>query len=585
MQQDLALNILKSWRNVFLTGQAWSGKTYVINQYIDRLWSQDIDVAITASTGIAATHIWGVTIHSWSGIGIKSSLSHRDLDNIENKEHVNKQVNKAKVLIIDEISMLSAQTLDMVDQVCQYIRRNKQPCGGLQVVLIGDFFQLPPVMSRDHWSDTKRFAFAAKVWKQLELVTCYLQTQYRQSDTSFQTILNELRIGEISNASLQTLQSRLHSDLDHASPTRLFTHNADVDKINNEHLVSLSWEMITHHAQGEWDPKLIAAIIKSILPPDVLQLKRWARVMFVKNNHQKGYVNGTLGTVTDFDHAWLPLVEVWDGRVIKAEPEQRSIENATEIVAQVTHLPLKLAWAMTVHKSQGMTLDAAEMDLSKVFEPWQAYVALSRIKSLDGLRLLGLNTSWLSAHPLVVRGEAYFSDQSEQIAKQFGQILDDDRQEIHKKFVTSVGGTYTSTTADTFATDNAQDDKQKKLSDPSSWTTKPKRKGPTVKKGESMKVTLAHIQEKKTIEEIAEVRGLTVATIFNHLFKLVAQEPGLSLTHLKPHESQITAVKKAIKKISPNDFDTNGRPRLTPIHTALEWQMSYDEIKLCLLFI
>jgi thymidine kinase len=183
MNQSLALNILKSGRNVFLTGQAGSGKTYVINQYIQRLRSCGIEVAITASTGIAATHIGGVTIHSRSGIGIKESLNHHDLELIAQKERLHKQINKAKVLIIDEISMLSAHTIDMVDQVTQMMRRDGRAFGGLQVVFVGDFFQLPPVMSQlsDGSESTKRFAFAAKAWKNADLLICYLDTQYRQN--------------------------------------------------------------------------------------------------------------------------------------------------------------------------------------------------------------------------------------------------------------------------------------------------------------------------------------------------------------------------------------------------------------------
>ena len=190
MNQKTALDILKSGRNVFLTGQAGSGKTYVINSYIRRLRACGIPVAVTASTGIAATHIGGVTIHSWSGIGIKESLSDQDIDLIAQKEHVFKNITSAKVLIIDEISMLSAATLDMIDRVCKAVRWDPRSFGGLQVVLCGDFFQLPPVSSS---SDTKRFAFAASAWKQADFAMCYLETQYRQNDVTFSDILNQLR--------------------------------------------------------------------------------------------------------------------------------------------------------------------------------------------------------------------------------------------------------------------------------------------------------------------------------------------------------------------------------------------------------
>lgn len=187
MLQPLALNLLKSGRNIFLTGQAGSGKTFVINEYVRRLWSCGIQVAITASTGIAATHIGGVTLHSRSGIGIKDELTDRDMELLQQKEHLHKNINKAKVLIIDEVSMLSANTLDMVDRVVKMIRRDGRPFGGMQVVFVGDFFQLPPVMklTPDGRESTKRFAFASNAWKEANLTMCYLHCQHRQEAGDF----------------------------------------------------------------------------------------------------------------------------------------------------------------------------------------------------------------------------------------------------------------------------------------------------------------------------------------------------------------------------------------------------------------
>jgi nucleoside-triphosphatase THEP1 len=210
MDQQLALSILKSGRNVFLTGQAGSGKTFVINKYIQWLRSCGVQVAITASTGIAATHIGGVTIHSRSGIGIKDVLSDYDMELIQQNERLHKNISKAKVLIIDEISMLSANTIDSVDRVVQMLRRDGRPFGGLQVIFVGDFFQLPPVMSLnpDGSESNKRFAFASKAWKDLDLVMCYLHTQHRQSEGDFSDILNTLRKGDMQAAWLAILKTR-----------------------------------------------------------------------------------------------------------------------------------------------------------------------------------------------------------------------------------------------------------------------------------------------------------------------------------------------------------------------------------------
>lgn len=180
-----------------------------------------------------------MTIHSRAGIGIKDYLTDRDMELIQQKEHLHKNITKAKVLIIDEISMISAMTLDMVDKVTQMIRRDGRPFGGLQVILVGDFFQLPPVMPSQDINNNKRFAFAAKVWKELNLATCYLHTQHRQNEGVFTTILNELRTGKASSESITLLKERIDAKIDHVDPVKLYTHNVDVDRINDTHLESL----------------------------------------------------------------------------------------------------------------------------------------------------------------------------------------------------------------------------------------------------------------------------------------------------------------------------------------------------------
>lgn len=255
--------------------------------------------------------------------------------------------------------------------------------------------------------------------------------------------MNELRKGEISPSSLQLLQTRIgnHIKLDHA--VKLYTHNIDVDRINIEELDALPGEQMSYLAQGAGEKLLVENLKKSMLAPEVLGLKIGAQVMFVKNNPQKSYYNGTTGEVIGFDERdRLPLVRIHDGQIIKADLESRSIEQADEIVAVVKQIPLRLAWAITVHKSQGMTLDAAEIDLSKVFEPGQAYVALSRIRSLEGLKLLGINSSGLQAHPLVLRGDAYFEKQSKEGESSSSRLQESDWKKLHETFISMIGGVY-----------------------------------------------------------------------------------------------------------------------------------------------
>lgn len=572
MNQSLALSLLKSGRNVFLTGQAGAGKTYVINQYIQWLRSCDIPVAITASTGIAATHIGGVTIHSRAGIGIKDRLTDHDMELIQQKEHLHKNITKAKVLIIDEISMISANTLDMVDRVVQMIRRDGRPFGGLQVILVGDFFQLPPVMSSQDANNTKRFAFAAKAWKELNLAICYLHTQHRQDEGDFSIVLNELRKWQASQESIALLRTRMNSDITHTNPVKLYTHNIDVDRINDEKLEELTGEERSYIATWAWDKKLLDTIKKSMLAPEVLYLKVWAQVLFVKNNPAKWYYNGTTGEVVGFV-AWsgYPLVKIANGDVITAEPEKRSVENANEIIVSVTQIPLKLARAITVHKSQGMTLDAAEMDLSKVFEPGQGYVALSRLKSLESLKLLGLNESGLNAHPLVARGDDYFWNQSELLIEQYGTRADDIWDELHARFVELIGGTYTK---------DVTEKSKVMLSD---YTYK----GKTSKKWlkavkDTYATTLSYITRQMPIADIAKIRELTPGTIRSHIFKLHEQDPTLDIAYLKPESSLLNLVQSAYTKAK---IQSKGEISSKDIFTLLNGTVSYEDIKKCLLFI
>lgn len=186
-----------------------------------------------------------------------------------------------------------------------------------------------------------------------------------------------------------------------------------------------------------------------MLAPEVLYLKVGAQVIFVKNNPAKGYYNGTTGEVVSFQIGTAyPQVKIANGAVITAEPEARSVENASEVLVSVKQIPLKLARAITVHKSQGMTLDAAEMDLSKVFEPGQGYVALSRVKALDSLKLLGLNEGGLNAHPLVARGDEYFWEQSELLGQEYKDWDENMFEQLHRRFIDLIQGVYVTETSE-----------------------------------------------------------------------------------------------------------------------------------------
>lgn len=391
MIQSTALEILKSGENVFLTGPAGSGKTFVLNKFAEYLKKNKIRAAITASTGIAATHLGGLTIHSWAGIGIKESLSRYEIEDLLSNEKVAGRILAARVLIIDEISMLPPHVLEMVNHVCQAVRQSIAPFGGLQFVACGDFFQLPPV-TRDN--GPKKFAFESEAWLKARMKICYLEEQHRQEDDDFLKILNEIRNDKVSAWARERLASRLQKKIEgFDKPTKLYTHNLDVDRINKQELGKIIAKPKTYDMTTKGAKNLVENLKRGCLAPEELVLKIGAIVMFVRNKFSGSealYVNGTMGTVIGFSGANMPIIQTRHGRV-EAERASWTIEDGGEKKAEINQLPLKLAWAITVHKSQGLSLDCAEIDLSGCFEPGMGYVALSRVRTLDGLKLLGLN--------------------------------------------------------------------------------------------------------------------------------------------------------------------------------------------------
>jgi ATP-dependent DNA helicase PIF1 len=426
MTQDEALALLKTGASIFLTGQPGSGKTHTINGYLQWLKRQGVDYAYTASTGIAATHGHGVTIHAWSGIGVRETLQRRDLDTLAANRRLVARIERSRVLVIDEISMLPARSLTLVDTVYRHIRGNAAPFGGMQIVLVGDFFQLPPVVRRNAQaamlplSDGEdafgaEFAHAASAWRDLSPTVCYLSEQHRQSDKPFLDVLAAIRANACAGIHRERLAARqIGRERLPEGCTRLFTHNAAVDEINEQQLERLGGKTHVFTMSAKGAEPFVQALKRGCLSPETLQLKAGAAVMFTKNDQGGRYVNGTLGVVEDFDaEEGHPVVASRAGKRIVAEPSTWKIDEGGQERASITQIPLRLAWAMTVHKSQGMSLDAAVIDLARAFEYGQGYVALSRLRSLGGLHLLGLNERALRVHPRAVEKDAEFRAASE----------------------------------------------------------------------------------------------------------------------------------------------------------------------------
>ncbi len=527
MLQTDALKILKAGRNVYLTGAAGAGKTYVLNQYIEYLKDHKIKPSVTASTGIAATHIGGMTIHSWSGIGIKNDLTDWDIDAMEQKQYLVKRITGASVLIIDEVSMLSPNMLDMVDQVCKALRRNTEPFGGLQIVLSGDFFQLPPIM-RGVQSGDEQFADSSRAWREADIRTCYITEQYRQQSDPITDILNDVRDGTITNKSMKLLEGRVGAKFKSVEsgaeiePIRLYTHNTNVDARNQEELAKLDGKVETFEMTGKGNKRIIETLKKGVLAPETLELKKGAKVMFVKNNFEAGYVNGTLGEIIDFEFG-RPVVTTSNGDEIVVNAEEWMVEDGGKSLASVSQLPLRLAWAITVHKSQGMSLDAAEIDLSKAFAPGQGYVALSRLRTLDGLVLLEkIGQSALQMHPYIVEFDKWLHKDSYKWERVIARFDDDALQKMYDAHILDCGGNIESL-AEKRAKANAKgktitEDKPK-----SNFIEKAREKYPNAYKPWSQNdddILKKEFEHGKNFNELSEIFGRAVGGIRSRLIHI-----------------------------------------------------------------
>ena len=646
MRQSSALDILKTGQNVFLTGSAGSGKTYTLNQYIDYLRARRVPVAVTASTGIAATHMNGTTIHSWSGIGIKDELTDRDLTNLSRKQFLADRLKDTAVLIIDEISMLHAKQINLVSQVLKHVRKSDKAFGGIQVVVAGDFFQLPPIGSKGE-SNREKFAFMSEAWLDAKFHICYLSEQHRQVSEAanggldLDDILNQIRRQEVTFEAIAALEATFDQDVD-IKRTRLYTHNLNVNSINDKELAALDGEMMRFEATSVGDSKLVETLKKTVRTQDDLVLKVGSKVMFIKNNTELGVSNGTMGELigfaavkiddskdnsddliedddidsdTDSDAGSdkqtaksaknkakkdkdkpkvkkpttqkMPVVRLNSGREVIAEPEEWIIEDETgDVLASYEQVPLCLAWAITIHKSQGMTLEAAEIDLSRTFELGQGYVALSRLKSLAGLQLLGMNDMSLQLDPLARGADKRFLVLSDEADANYAMLDEESMTQAHEKFILKSGGTLSKSIIDAYANlqkkrreqQQAQIDKKQKLGNQVSD-----------KSDSTLLATRLLLEESLSIAEISQARQLSQSTIMRHIADLKSQDPSLACDHLRPEDEVMTAVGNAYVAIkvanNPNDFNDDGSIKLRPIYDHLKQSIDYNTIRLALIFI
>lgn len=411
-QQKIYDKITEQHKNIFFTGCAGTGKSFLIKKIIEyyQTTSSPESIAITASTGRAAFSIGGTTLHSFAGVG----LGKEDAKTLIGKALYNKKIsnrwNITEVLIIDEISMLDADYFDKLNQLGKALRKSSKPFGGIQLILTGDLLQLPPVSEDNNY---KKRIFEADCWKQCIDEYIVLYEVFRQEDLKFAEVLTYIRLGEINDDITEFIEN-LSQDKQYDSesgPVNLYSTKARTDKYNKENLDKIEGETIVYNARDKYKSKSNSSTLNSCPAVSSLELKVGAQVMLIKNTNQH-LVNGTVGTVIGFTNVSedsiktvqnislesLPIVrfDLADGRlftrVVKRELWSQTLPTGEEIASR-QQIPLILAWAVTIHKSQGQTIQRLKVDLSDIFESGQVYTALSRAVSPDTLQVTGFDPS------------------------------------------------------------------------------------------------------------------------------------------------------------------------------------------------
>lgn len=397
MQQQAYDAVVLEKKNCFITGCGGTGKSYLIKQLkrdLEIKYSRRCD--ITSTTGISASLISGVTLHSLLGIRLGTGSYEALYKLITESKRMLSRWNAFEVLVIDEVSMLNRELFDKIERLAREIRKCDKPFGGIQVILVADFLQLPPVKSDE-------FIFESPVWNEVVQKTINLTQIMRQDDELFQRVLNKVRMGEVDDEVCDVLQSRAipYKSTNGIQPMLMYSNNAQVDKANIKYYGRLEGEEYTYKIKYKWYKNIVykEKYNTNLRFVEELSLKLNAQVMFLTNtNSELGIFNGSIGIVKEFIDG-MPIVLFSNGAEILVTPETLDVEEFDELIMSFTQMPLKLAYAASIHKLQGSTISLARIDIKNIFECGQFYVAISRVRSLDGLYLRNLNFNLIKTNP------------------------------------------------------------------------------------------------------------------------------------------------------------------------------------------
>jgi ATP-dependent DNA helicase PIF1 len=422
-QQQNLYKALEMGKSVFVSGLAGSGKTTIINLFVQNM-KDNKHIAVTSTTGTSAVLLGGTTLHSYLGIGLGQGTVDELIDQIVSKKPIHSRWERLNILIIDEVSMLTPQLFDKLEEIARIIRHNRHPFGGIQLILSGDFLQLPCV-------NTDMFCFETDTWNKCIDEIFYMFQVFRQTDPVFQNCLANVRLGNITKSVKKVLNSRvgveLHNEWD-IKPTRLFPTNVNVDNWNEKELNLLADEgrefrrYVSETRNNTTNQFILEKFMKSCPAVHNLQLCIGAQVMLLINlDLDKGLANGSRGIIEDFCYRengnyLYPVVRFLNGELRMIDHhtwQQKEIVGVRNIngerivkyniLCEVIQIPLRVAYAMTIHKCQGASVDCAEIDLSDIFEFGQGYVALSRVRTLEGLSIISINYHKIKAHPKALK--------------------------------------------------------------------------------------------------------------------------------------------------------------------------------------